>query len=86
MWGLLVTALISSLPQIIGAVETLFGHKPKSGAEKLNAVQQLVINGLAYAKIVDPKDIGDAEMTLARKVTDAVVEYNNVKGIFKATV
>lgn len=82
MWGILVSAIVQMLPNIIGAVETLFSKKPKSGAEKLNATTQLVLNGLALAKIVDPAQIGQPEIDLAQDVSSAIVKYNNARGIF----
>jgi hypothetical protein len=82
MWGILISAVVQMLPGIIGAVEALFTHQPKSGLEKLNATTQLVINGLAIAHIIDPKQIGDPEVALAQEVSTAIVKYNNARGIF----
>ena len=69
-------------PGIVQAVEGLFSHKPKSGAEKLNASVQLILQGLAVAHIIDPQQIGQAETDLATEISNAVVKYSNARGIF----
>jgi len=81
----IVAALLPLLPTFIQAVETLFQHKPKSGLEKAGAVQQLALNALVLAHIIDPKQIGDAEAALVRAESDAIVAYLNAKGVFAHT-
>jgi len=82
MWAAIVGAIVTLVPPIVGAIETLFGKKKAAGAEKLNAVVQLVLNGLAVGKVIVPQDIGEAETELVRDIANAVVKYNNTKGIF----
>lgn len=82
MWQAIVGAIVALVPPIVGAIETLFGKKKAAGAEKLNAVIQLVLNGLAVGKIIVPQDIGEAETQLVQDIANAVVKYNNAKGFF----
>lgn len=78
----LLPILLQILPGIVQAVETLFSKKPKSGAAKLNAGTQLALNALALAHVIEPKDVGDAEVALAQDVQTAIVKYENATGHF----
>lgn len=82
MWTALIPILLQALPSIVSAVETLFGKQPKSGAAKLNAGTQMVIQGLTIAHVIDPAQIGDPEVALAQDIQNAIVKYNNARGIF----
>ena len=79
--AILQAALIFG-PSIVQAVERLFSHKPKSGADKLNASVQLILQGLAVAHVIDPQQIGQPETDLATEISNAVVKYSNARGIF----
>ncbi len=75
--------ILTLIPSLVGAIEGLF--KPKTGPAKLNAVINLAEQALLLAGIVDPKHIGDAERALFVDVSNAIVKYNNAKGIFTQT-
>ncbi len=82
MWGILVSALVPLLPSLILQIESLFSSKPKSGAQKLATVQQLALEAVTLAGIIDPKHIGQNEETLVQDITNAIVKYNNARGVF----
>ena len=82
MWGVIISAVLALVPGIVQAVETLFSKQPKSGSEKLNASVQLVLQGLAVGHIIDPQQIGQPETDLATEISNAIVKYNNARGIF----
>jgi hypothetical protein len=82
MWGVIISAVLALIPGIVQAVETLFANRPKSGTEKLNASVQLVLQGLAVGHIIDPQHIGQPETDLATEISNAIVKYNNARGIF----
>lgn len=72
--------VLSLVPSLVQAIESLF--KPKTGASKLNAVINLAEQALTLSGTIDPKNIGDAERALFVDISNAVVKYNNAKGIF----
>ena len=72
--------VLSLVPSLVHAVESLF--KPKTGASKLNAVLNLAEQAVTLAGVVNPKDIGDAERALFVDISNAIVKYNNAKGVF----
>ena len=82
MWASLVMTLVPMLPTFISAIESLFSPKPKSGPQKLAAVQQLALQAVSLAGIIDPKQIGQNEQTLVQDITNAIVKYNNARGVF----
>lgn len=82
MWATLIPVVIQMIPSLVGGVESLFSHKAKSGAEKLNAVQTLALNAVQLAGIVDPSHIGDPERRLVAEISGAIVAYNNSRGVF----
>jgi len=85
MFAAIVTAVLTLLPGIVQAFETLFSKQPKSGAQKLNAGVQLTLQGLAVAHLIDPQQIGQPETDLATEISNAIVKYNNARGVFAHT-
>jgi len=82
MWTVVIQAILAFGPGIVQAVEALFSKKPRSGADKLNASIQLILQGLAVAHVIDPEQIGQPETDLATEISNAIVKYNNARGIF----
>jgi hypothetical protein len=76
--------VLTLIPTLVHAVEGLF--KAKTGPAKLNGVINLAEQALTLAGTIDPKNIGDAERVLFADVSNALVKYNNAKGIFLTSV
>lgn len=80
----LLPTLLTSLPSIIKGVETLFVTKPKSGAQKMAAVQSLIQNAAPIAEAVDASQ-AQAIADLTTATVNALVAYYNAIGEFKTT-
>jgi hypothetical protein len=82
MFTLILEAIVKFGPPIVAGVEALFSHKAKSGTQKLSLTVDLVLEGLEAAEVIDSKDIGQPEIDLATGISNAIVKYNNDRGIF----
>lgn len=82
MWELIVRAVITLIPMLVKGVEGFKNWGNKAGADKLNTVTQMALNGLAVAHVIDPQHIGEPETTLVQDVSTAIVKYYNKRGVF----
>lgn len=82
MWELIVRAVITLIPMLVKGVESFKNWGAKAGADKLNTVTQMALNGLAVAHVIDPQHIGEPETTLVQDVSNAIVKYYNARGVF----
>lgn len=80
----IAVSVVTALPNLIKVIENIFRDKPKSGSDKLNAVQNIIQALVPVAVAAEPKYAG-AINDLTTAVTDALVTFYNAIGEFDHT-